>query len=135
VTLLTWSHARAVGVQAMDDQHGILMDTINELHQALVRGCPREQLDAHLDRLVEFSRLHFICEEQLLERHEFPGLREHREAHAQLLHQITETVDHVAHTESLEMQSLLSFLRCWYAEHIEGLDHQYGEWLNERGIF
>ncbi|MFZ0745290.1 MAG: bacteriohemerythrin [Terracidiphilus sp.] len=135
MALLTWSHTSSVGVQAMDDQHGILMDTMNELHSALVRGCSKKQLDDHLNRLIEFSRLHFICEEQLLERHGFPGLAEHRVAHQFLLLKIQETVDRVEHAESIESGSLLTFLRTWYSEHIQGLDHQYGSWLNERGIF
>ncbi len=135
MTLLTWSHSCAVGVQAMDDQHGILMDTMNELHKALVRGCTRDQLDEHLKRLSEFSRLHFICEEQLLERHGFPGLQQHRNAHQQLLREITETVERVEHSEGVEVAALLSFLRTWYGNHIEGLDQEYGNWLNERGIY
>jgi hemerythrin len=135
VTLLTWSHSCSVGVQAMDDQHGILMDTMNELHSALARGCERKQVDEHLKRLVEFSRLHFVCEEQLLERHAFPGLAVHREAHQDLLRQIKETVEKVEHTEGVEAHALLSFLRNWYSQHIEQLDQRYGPWLNERGIF
>ncbi len=135
MTLLTWSHSCSVGVQAMDDQHGILMDTMNELHSALVRGCERKNVDDHLKRLVEFSRLHFVCEEQLLERHGFPGLAEHREAHHELLRQIKQTVEKVEHTDGVEAHSLLNFLRTWYGEHIEQLDQQYGPWLNERGIF
>jgi hemerythrin len=119
----------------MDDQHGILMDTMNELYSALERGRDRKKVDDHLKRLVEFSRLHFVCEEQLLERHGFPGLAEHREAHQRLLRQIKETVERVEHTEGLEAHSLLSFLRTWYSEHIENLDQRYGPWLNERGIF
>lgn len=135
MTLLTWSHACAVGVQAMDDQHGILMDTMNELHKALVRGCTREQLDEHLGRLSEFSRLHFVCEEQLLERHGFPGIEAHRNAHQQLMREINETVERVGHTDGVEVPALLNFLRTWYAGHIEGLDQEYGVWLNERGIY
>ena len=135
MTLLTWSHSCSVGVQAMDDQHGILMDTMNELHSALARGCERKIVDDHLKRLVEFSRLHFVCEEQLLERHGFPGLAEHRQAHQELLRQIQKTVENVEHTDGVEAHSLLNFLRTWYSEHIEQLDQQYGPWLNERGIF
>jgi hypothetical protein len=38
VALLSLNHAGTVGVRAMDDQHGILMDTMNELRLAVVRG-------------------------------------------------------------------------------------------------
>jgi hemerythrin len=32
------------------------------------------------------------------------------------------------------MRPLLGFLREAYAEHIEGMDSEYGPWLNERGV-
>jgi len=48
VTLLTWNHTCSVGVKAMDDQHGILMDTINELRLALVHGGGRDQVSGFL---------------------------------------------------------------------------------------
>ena len=38
VTLLKWSHECIVGVEAMDDQHGILMDTLNEVRTSLRPG-------------------------------------------------------------------------------------------------
>ena len=49
MTLLTWNHACSVGVRAMDDQHGILMDAINELRIAVGRGCGREKASELLD--------------------------------------------------------------------------------------
>jgi len=36
----------------MDDQHGILMDAMNELRLAVVHGCGREQVSELLDRLI-----------------------------------------------------------------------------------
>jgi hemerythrin len=62
----------------MDDQHGILMDTMNELRLAAVRGSSWEQVSELLNRLIQFTRMHFGGEEQLMEQHVFPGLAEHR---------------------------------------------------------
>jgi hemerythrin-like metal-binding protein len=118
----------------MDDQHGILMDTMNDLRLALVRGSSREQVSELLDRLIEFTRMHFWSEEQLLQQHGFPGLAEHCAAHHSLLAQILQSAHRVQHGEGVEVRSLLSFLRDWYLEHIESLDQQYGPWLNEHGV-
>lgn len=85
MSLLTWSRACTVDVRAMDDQHGILMDTINDLRLALVHGCGREQVSEHLDRLIEFTRMHFWSEEQLMEQTGFPGLAKHRAEHHRML--------------------------------------------------
>ena len=134
MTLLTWNHACSVGVRAMDDQHGILMDTVNELRLALVHGCGREQVCESMDRLIEFTRMHFWSEEQLMEQTGFPGLAEHRAQHHSILAQMLQSAHRVQYGEGVELRPLLCSLRDGYIEHIEGLDQQYGPWLNERGV-
>lgn len=134
MTLLTWNHASTVGVRAMDDQHGILMDTMNELRLAAVRGSGREQVSEVLDRLIEFTRMHFWSEEQLLEHYAFPGLAEHRVEHQRIMAQILQSSHRVQHGEKMQLRPLLCFLRDSYSEHIEGVDREYGPWLNARGV-
>ena len=135
MTLLTWKNACQVGVRAFDDQHGILMESMNEVRQALVRGAGREEVAQVLDRLIEFSRLHFSAEERLLEQYGFPQLPQHRHEHGRLLAQVIEAAHRVQHGEALQMRPLLEFLREWYCSHIEHDDHAYGPWLNDRGVF
>ncbi len=135
MTLLTWSHACSVGVRAMDDQHGILMDTMNELRLAVLNGRGREQVSELLDRLIEFTRMHYWSEERLLEESGFPELGRHRAAHHSLLAQMLEAAHRLQYGESVEMGKLLDQLRDGYLEHTEGLDQEYGLWLNERGVF
>jgi len=118
----------------MDEQHAVLMDTLNDIRLALVHGQKREQVGEGLNRLIEFTRMHFASEEQLLEKQGFPGVAEHREAHQKLLAQIEDAALRAQHNDDLHMKSILLFLREWYMTHIEGLDSQYGSWLNARGI-
>jgi hemerythrin len=134
LTLLTWNHTCVIGVRAMDDQHGILMDTVNELRHALVRGSGREQLSEVLDRLIEFTRMHFWSEEQLMEQCGFPGLAEHRAEHHSLLAQMLQSAHRVQYGEAVQMRPLLCSLREGFLEHIEILDSKYGPWLNEHGV-
>jgi hemerythrin len=118
----------------MDDQHGILMDTLNDLRLTAVRGSGREQVSEVLDRLIEFTRMHFWSEEQLLEHYEYPGIAEHRTEHQRLLAQILQSSHRVQHGDKMQMRPLLCFLREAFAEHFEGMDCEYGPWLNERGV-
>ena len=134
MTLLTLNETCSIGVRAMDDQHGILMDTMNELRQALVRGAGREQLREVLDRLIEFTRMHFWSEEQLMEQSAFPGLAEHRSEHHGMLARMMQSAHRVQYGEGAQMRPLVDFLCNWFAEHIESLDRHYGLWLNERGV-
>ena len=135
MTLLTWNHACTVGVRAMDDQHGILMDTMTELRLALVQGSGREQISLQLNRLIEFAVMHFASEETLLERFGFPGAAAHRVEHQRVLDWLRASAHRAERREDTQMRPLLGFLRDWLVEHIAGLDREYGAWLNERGVF
>jgi hemerythrin len=135
VTLLTWSHECIVGVQAMDDQHGVLMDTLNELRTMLLRNADRAGLRLQLERLIELTKMHFRSEEQLLQQQGFPGAEEHRKAHHRLLTRLYSAIEQVNRDENVRLNSLLDFLPSWYIEHVEQLDQPYGAWLNEHGVY
>jgi hemerythrin len=135
VTLLTWSHDCIIGVQAMDDQHGILMDTLNELRRMLVLGSDRREICLQLERLIEFTQMHFHSEELLLEQQRFPGVEEHRVEHHALLTRLYAALEHLHREEPMQFSSLLEFLPAWYHQHVEDADQPYGQWLNERGVY
>jgi hemerythrin len=135
MNLLSLHHFTTVDIRAMDDQHGILMDTLNDLRLVVLRGYNREEVSHLLKQLIEFTRMHFANEEQLMEQFDFPGLGEHRIEHQRLLLQIQESANKLLHSESMHMRPLLGFLSDCYQEHMEGADREYGPWLNERGVF
>jgi hemerythrin len=135
VTLLTWSHDCIIGVQAMDDQHGILMDTLNELRRMVVRGSDRREICLQLERLIEFTQMHFQSEEQLLVQQGFPDVEDHREAHHSLLGRLYTALEQLHREELIHFSTLLEFLPAWYHEHVEQVDQPYGHWLNERGVY
>ena len=128
-------HLVAVGVQAMDDQHGILMDTLNELRQQLDRGNASARLSQQMARLVEFAGMHFDCEERLLQRHGYPEVEQHSQAHQDLLEKIRYAVERADRGDNAELQRSFAFLRSRYMDHVTTLDRQYAEWLNARGVF
>ncbi len=119
----------------MDDQHGILMDTINDLRLTLMNGNSKERINAQLEQLIDFTRLHFQSEERLLEQQAFPGLFTHRAAHVTLLVQVREAIAHAGRYVDGESVSLLSQLRSLYLEHFEEFDRTYAAWLNDRGVY
>lgn len=135
VTLLTWSHECIVGVQAIDDQHGILMDTLNELRVMLLRGADRRGISVHLERLIDFTRMHFQSEERLLLKQGFPSVLEHQSAHQHLMAKLYAALERINHDESLHIPTLLGFLPSWYLDHVEKLDQPCGVWLNQHGIY
>src|SRR5260370_40376329 len=82
---LTWNQSCSIGVQAMDDQHGILLDSLNELRFELLHGAERRTVRSMLTRVTELMKLHVESEERLLTLHGFPGLAAHRAEQQRLL--------------------------------------------------
>jgi len=134
LALLTWNHTCSVGVRAMDDQHGVLMDAINELRLALVRGSGHERICELLDQFIEFTRMHFWSEEQLMAQTGFAGLDEHRAEHHRMLAEILQAAHRLQYGEAIRLRPLLCQLHDGFLEHIERMDQQYSPCLRERGI-
>jgi hemerythrin len=134
LSLLTWNHDYAVGVRAMDDQHGILMDTMNDLRLAIVRGAGQEKICELLRVLTDFARMHFANEERMLADSHYPGLEPHQAEHREMLARLLRACERLEHGEPMAMKPLLASLRAGFIEHIASYDRQYGEWMNERGI-
>ncbi len=134
MNILTWNHACSVGVRALDDQHGILMDALNDLRLAMVRGSGRAEVCELLTRLIQLTNMHLTSEEQLLEKYNFPGLEAHRTEHLRLLSAIRQSALRVQRGEEVGMRPLLNSLRAWYIGHIEDHDSEYGSWLNDLGV-
>ena len=132
--LPTLKPADAVSVRAMDDQHGILMDSIDEVRTAVGRGCGREKACELLDQLIELMRAHFWSEEQLMEQTGFAELREHRAEHHRMLAEILQAAHRLQYGEGFELRPSLCDLHDGFLQHIDRMDQHYGPWLNRCGV-
>lgn len=129
------THASAIaGVQAMEDQHGMLVDSLSTIGQQLTSGRSSARLSEQIARFVEFTGMHFGCEESLLRRHGYPGLEEHREAHQNLMSQIKLAMHRAKQGDDAELERLLVSVRGQYMEHVAGPDREYSQWLSAHGV-
>lgn len=134
MALLTWDRRYSVGVRALDEQHSGLFQTLNELHEAMMKGQAQRLTGSLLNKLVDYTRKHFAEEERRMTSTGYPGLAEHREQHRALTRQVDEFVQKYDRGEATLNVQLLNFLRSWLTEHIEKADKQYGPWMNEHGM-
>ena len=118
----------------MDDQHGILMDAINALRLAMMRGAGREKIGELLDEFIEFVRMHFWSEEKLMEQTGFPGLEEHRAEHHRMLAEILQAAHRLRYADGVRLRPLLCEMHQGFLLHIDALDQKYAPWLHEHGI-
>ena len=85
-----WRNKYSVGNQQMDNEHKLLVDLIDQLHDAFVSGRSADTALSVADTLVEYTKTHFVNEERLMEEAGYKSLESHRKNHQKLTQQAIE---------------------------------------------
>jgi len=117
--LLLWSEELNVGIEHIDEDHKLLVDTINNM--LLV---DRVDMDNCLQRLTLLTSTHFEREEKVMEECGYPGLTNHRQVHRLLMRQLTEK-SQMFDKGILDHKGLMLFLDGWLVEHTKTMDQAY----------
>jgi hemerythrin-like metal-binding protein len=134
MALMTFGKNYSVGVQAVDDQHKVLFDIVNELHAAMLKGQAQSLTGPLLKKLAEYTHNHFTAEESKMASVKYPGLADHKLKHRELIKQVEDYLVRFDKGEITLNLHLLNFLRDWLVNHIQKVDKEYGPWLNEHGV-
>jgi hemerythrin-like metal-binding protein len=123
--MFEWSNNYSVGINSIDAQHQKLFALGRELYTAMSNGQGKASLARILDRLVQYTMVHFSHEERLMRLADYPGLEAHKAEHAALTQQVQKfQSDFEAARVAMTVQ-LLQFLKEWLQHHIQGSDQKY----------
>jgi hemerythrin len=128
--LVNWNESLSVGVKAMDDQHMILMESLNDLNQAMLVGADKSVTVPLVHRMAKYIADHFAAEEAMMAAVHYPGLDEHRAIHEELTRQVAQHVSRFEHGEVSLNARVLTVFREWLTAHILADDLKYGPWVN-----
>lgn len=135
MALLIWNQDEySVGVPSIDEQHLVLFQLINKIHDAVLDEADREAAGAALARLVKYTQEHFSREEQAMVSTRYPGLAQHLLRHQELMRQVNEFHARFLRGEVALNEELLDFLCDWLVSHIQNVDRDCGAWLQEKGV-
>ncbi len=130
---IAWSAELSVGIEEIDAQHKVLISLLNELHVAIREKKGSNKVAEILDRLIEYTRIHFTLEECLMRMLDYPGYDEHHAHHEKLIAQIHDLQEKVRNGHHISFE-LLHFLKVWLAKHIQEEDKEYAPFLLSRGV-
>ena len=129
--LIEWDERLSVGISALDDQHRKLIGMINTLHQAQRLGHGKDVVDGMLDGMVDYTRRHFAFEEELIASAGYPHLAEHRVLHGDFLASLARYQDSGGQASRVGLPlDVMTFLREWFLDHIEGVDQRYAPYVS-----
>jgi len=132
--LIVWSDKLSIGVLAMDEQHKVLVNLINEFYRAVLDLRSDEMVHRVLDGVLDYTVKHFREEEELITNAGYSETVSHKARHTKLISQVVDYVNRLKQGESGVDFRLMTFLRNWLTGHILGHDKKYARFLNSRGI-
>jgi hemerythrin len=129
--MFEWNPSYSVNVRELDAQHQNLFKLAAEFHTALVQGKGKLVVERTLDRMVQYSRVHFVHEERLMQAAGYPGIETHRAEHAALSVRVLQLQRDVSEGRVTLPMEVLQFLKEWLLMHTAGSDAKYGACLSD----
>ncbi len=108
------------------------MDLIEALGRAVADGKSREAVDEILEKLLEYTRVHFVAEELMMRMEGYPDYAAHRAEHGELLAELQRLrAAHEAGNEPLA-RNAVEGLRSWLGGHVRTQDRAFARFLAVR---
>ena len=132
----TWQAAYLTHISEIDVQHQKLVALINALYSDLL-GCQdndqkRVFIIRALEELIDYSFYHFVTEEELLLKYDYPQYEEHKQEHEQYKLKIAQFMKEQESVERVLPFPIVVFLRDWLISHVLTTDKKYSAYLNEK---
>jgi hemerythrin-like metal-binding protein len=133
---LQWDESFVTGIAKIDEQHKILVDTLNEAN-ARLGDIPNPELLGEITRnLLSYALYHFETEEALMQANDYAATcpedsaRHHRE-HRDFSQTVVNLRKGIQAGQLVDRQTLITFLSEWLVNHILHTDKKLGAWLAE----
>jgi hemerythrin len=127
--MFKWDNKYSVGVVSIDTQHQSLFAVGRELRDAMEAGKAKTAVGRILDRLANYTSMHFAHEERLMQLHGYPGLAAHKAEHDALRRQVEEYRAAFRSGNTMINLQLLLFLKQWLLTHIGGSDMNFAPYV------
>ena len=129
-----WTEKLSVMVDAFDEHHKDLINLINELHSAMLKGKGDQVLDEIFTELLEYTDYHFKSEEKIFEKYGYPDTKSHKAEHESFIQKVKEHYNRFKNKEMLVSIQLLTILGDWITNHINKTDKNYSEFLKDKDV-
>jgi len=134
MALITWSDELSVGVKKFDDQHKVLIDRLNELHDAMRTGKSNEVIGKVLDSLVEYTIHHFKSEEEAFDAFDYPAADQHKKEHKSFTDKAATLQSDFKAGKLFLSVEVMNFLIDWVQKHIQGSDAAYESFFADKEL-
>ncbi len=128
-----WKRDLKLGVPEIDAEHGLQIGLVDALEDAVAQGRERELADGILEKLLDFTNVHFLAEELMMRLHEYPQYEPHIAEHDRLVRELEDLRRSYRAGDRGVTLEVIHQLRSWLRGHIETKDLAFARFLTDRG--
>jgi hemerythrin len=132
--MFEWKPEYTVNIGSIDAQHQNLFAIGRELYAAMSSGQGKAVIGRILDRLVQYTVVHFAHEERLLKANDYPDFDKHKAEHEALVKQVLAFQQDFEGGRATIAVPVLQFLKDWLDKHIRVSDHAYAPCLTAKKV-
>ena len=118
---IKWAEKNNTGIAIIDEQHKAIISTINSYYYFVESGKGQEVIKIILQMLIDYTKLHFITEEGIMNEADYPEYEQHCSKHKILNDKTVEFLSN----RNLDSREVLKFLKEWWLKHINIEDKKY----------
>lgn len=134
MALFEWKDIYSVNIKTVDDQHQMLVASLNELFEAMRSREANAVISGILKGLIDYVGVHFSYEESLMQKHNYPGYAQHKKEHEAFVAKVSDFVEKQKAGKLMLSMEVMNFLKQWLKDHIMGSDKKYSPFLNQKGV-
>lgn len=131
---LVWNDDYVTGVPEIDEQHMILVHTLNEASEKLGEDSSIENLQEITQNLLSYALYHFDTEEELMQEYGYESESEdeadtHMKQHRAFSAKVVAVRDGLKSNTPIAPEDLLDFLNDWLVNHILNTDKKLAAFI------
>ena len=132
--LINWTDDWSVGIAEIDEQHKKLIDMINDLHAATLKGKGKDAVGPILSGLAGYAVEHFACEEGYFDRFNYADSLSHKLEHKKFIDKLARFQEDAERGKAMLSLNIMNFLEEWIKDHIRVSDKGYSSCFKENGL-
>ena len=129
---IQWSDELNTDIEVIDKQHKRIVGYINALEDVKGKN-DRAVEEKVLNELVDYTLSHFAFEESLMEDAGYGFINGHKRVHQLFVKRVSDFMQRFKMGEDVT-EELLTVLKAWLINHINGTDKQYSRYLIDKGV-
>ena len=120
-----------VGNSDIDKEHELFAVVVNRIVCSIKNNDSPDYLESLVNELIKYAEFHFLSEQNMMRRLDYPAFLQHKNEHENLLAGLRNRIFSLDY-EYIDFSGLIDYMIGWFKKHISNTDKKLVEFLREK---